>query len=70
MAFEIWDFYLSEEDVGGCVHRLGGCGTDRDLQEPSDLLDHPLHGAVVVEHADAETEQVDHRQNLPVEPPN
>ena len=56
--------HLSEEDVGGCVHRLGGRGADGDLQEPADLHDHPLHGAVVVEDLHEQTEEEDDRQDL------
>lgn len=55
---------LAQKDVGGRVHRFGGCRTDGHLQKPSEFLDDPLHDAVVVQDVDEEAEKEDDRQNL------
>ena len=55
---------LAEEDVGGGVERLAGRRSDRDAEEPTDLLRQPLDGAVVKQDVDDEGEEVDDRKRL------
>ena len=56
--------YLAEKYVGGSVDALSSCGADGHLQQPTQLENHPLHDAVVVEDGHAEAEEQRHRQDL------
>jgi hypothetical protein len=55
---------LSDEDVPGGTHGLGGRGAERNAHDERDLPDHGLHHAQVVENRDGRAEEHHHRENL------